>query len=77
MGTRALKAGVALLLGGLVAGSVGPAAAQPEPFEALNALRVMPPMAAPDVTFQGPDGRPARLGSFRGRPVLLTFFTTW
>jgi len=54
-----------------------PVRAQSDPFVAMNALRVMPPVAAPDVTFQELDGRPVRLGALRGRPLLLTFFTTW
>lgn len=31
----------------------------------------------PDVAFQHPDGRPARLADFRGRPVLLNLWATW
>jgi thiol-disulfide isomerase/thioredoxin len=33
--------------------------------------------AAPDVAFQGPDGRPARLSAFRGRPLLVNLWATW
>ena len=77
MGTRALRAGVAVLLVGLAAGTMLPVSAQPDPFLTMNALRVIPPTPVPDVTFLGLDGRPWRLESFRGRPVLLTFFTTW
>ena len=33
--------------------------------------------AAPDLAFQGPDGQPARLAAFRGRPVLVNFWATW
>ncbi|HEV8439515.1 MAG TPA: hypothetical protein VGT40_15600 [Methylomirabilota bacterium] len=36
-----------------------------------------PPVTAPAVTFQNLDGQKASLDAFRGRPVLLTFFTTW
>lgn len=77
MGTRALRTVVAILFVGLAAGRPGPAPAQPDPLAAMNALRVTPPVAAPDVRFHELDGRPASLKAFRGRPVLLTFFTTW
>jgi thiol-disulfide isomerase/thioredoxin len=33
--------------------------------------------AAPALAFQGPDGQPARLAGFRGRPVLVNFWATW
>jgi thiol-disulfide isomerase/thioredoxin len=33
--------------------------------------------AAPDVAFEGPDGRPARLSAFRGRPLLVNLWATW
>ncbi|WP_243451092.1 TlpA disulfide reductase family protein [Sphingosinicella sp. CPCC 101087] len=32
---------------------------------------------APDVTFEDPHGRPARLADFRGRPVLVNLWATW
>ncbi len=76
MGARPLRlAAVSLFLG--VAATVSPAGGQLDPFVAMNALRVTPPAPAPDVTFQALDGRQARLATLRGRPVLLTFFTTW
>jgi peroxiredoxin len=43
----------------------------------MQALRLVSPVPAPDVTFRALDGRPARLSELRGRVVLLTFFTTW
>ncbi len=61
---------------GVVATMV-PAGAQPDLFIAMNALRVTAPASAPDVAFQTLDGRPVQLATLRGRPVLLTFFTTW
>jgi thiol-disulfide isomerase/thioredoxin len=33
--------------------------------------------AAPDLAFQGPDGQPARLAAFRGRPLLVNLWATW
>jgi peroxiredoxin len=43
----------------------------------MNGLAATPPAPAPDVAFQALDGRRVGLAAFRGRPVLLTFFTTW
>lgn len=74
MGTRALIAALAVML---VAFAHGLADAQPDPFAAMKALRVAPPAPMPAVAFQTLDGQPASLAVFRGRPVLLTFFTTW
>jgi cytochrome oxidase Cu insertion factor (SCO1/SenC/PrrC family) len=74
VGPRALIAALAL---GLSIFAHGPAAAQSDPFAAMNALRVEPPAAMPTVAFQTLDGQPASLAALRGRPVLLTFFTTW
>ena len=61
----------------LAAGVSLSTAAEPDPLQAMSALRVVPPAAAPDVVFHTLDGRPARLDVFRGQPVVLTFFTTW
>jgi cytochrome oxidase Cu insertion factor (SCO1/SenC/PrrC family) len=76
MGTRALRIAAASLFLGVVT-AMSPADAQPDPFVAMNALRVTPPVPAPDVTFRALDGRQARLATLRGGAVLLTFFTTW
>ena len=77
MGIRALSVSVALTLFALAGGATLLARAEPDPFEAMSALRVIPRAPSPDVTFQRLDGRQVRLDSFRGKPVLLTFFTTW
>lgn len=77
MATGALRGALVTALVGLAILSVRSSSAQPDPFVAMNALRVTPPRALPDVTFIGLDGRAARLDELRGRPVLLTFFTTW
>lgn len=76
MGARPLKLAIASLFLGVIA-AMSPASAQLDPFAAMNALRVTPPAPTPDVTFQTLDGRQVRLTTLRGRPVLLTFFTTW
>ena len=53
-----------------------PTSAQDDPVAAMRAARVQPPAAAPELTFQTLDEQPARLDSLRGRPVVLTFFST-
>ena len=77
MATGALTRTLVTLLVTLTILSTRSSSAEPDPFVAMNALRVTPPRALPDVTFIGLDGRAARLDELRGRPVLLTFFTTW
>jgi len=53
-----------------------PTSAQDDPVAAMRAARVHPPAAAPEVMFQTLEGQPTRLDSLRGRPVMLTFFST-
>lgn len=33
--------------------------------------------AAPDIAFTAPDGKPAHVADFRGKPVLLNLWATW
>lgn len=54
-----------------------PVQAQPDPLAAMNALSATPHARPPDVAFKTLPGREVRLAAFQGRPVLLTFFTTW
>ena len=75
MGTSPVRLLAVSLLTAVVAAS--PAMAQPDPFGPMQALRVTPPTPAPDVTLKDLDGGPVRLAMFHGRPVFLTFFTTW
>ena len=75
MGTRTVRLLAVSLLTAVVAAS--PAMAPPDPFGPMQALRVTPPTPAPDVTLKDLDGGPVRLAMFHGRPVILTFFTTW
>jgi len=75
MGTRTVRLLALSLLMAVVAAS--PAKAQPDPFGPMQALRVTPPAPAPEVTLKDLDGGPVRLAMFHGRPVILTFFTTW
>jgi len=60
-----------------VVGTWLPVHAQPDPLAAMTGVAATPPAAAPDVAFQALDGRRVGLATLRGRPVLLTFFTTW
>ena len=73
MGRRALS-GLALAV---VTAAWSASYAQDDAFGPLRALRVSPAVAAPAAKFRTVDGKPATLEEFRGRPVLLTFFTTW
>lgn len=75
MNRQALTMSASVLL--VVAATTVTTSGQPDPFVAMNALRAAPPSPAPDVAFQALDGRVAHLGDLRGRPVVLTFFTTW
>ena len=76
MGRAALTAAGALVLLAS-AWAAAPAAGASDPFQAMQALRPPAPVPAPDVVFRTLDGRVARTGDLRGRPVVLTFFTTW
>jgi cytochrome oxidase Cu insertion factor (SCO1/SenC/PrrC family) len=73
---RLLSVAAAAVLAAVV-GSRLPVHAQPDPLTAMTGVPATPPAAAPDVAFQASDGRRVGLAAFRGRPVLLTFFTTW
>jgi len=76
VGRAALTVACALVLLA-PAWAAAPAAGASDPFEAMTALRPPAPVPAPDVVFRTLDGRAVRTGDFRGRPVVLTFFTTW
>ena len=51
------------------------ASTEPEPTGRLD--RSHAGTAAPDIAFEDPHGRPARLSDFRGRPLLVNFWATW
>jgi cytochrome oxidase Cu insertion factor (SCO1/SenC/PrrC family) len=76
VGRRALSA---LALGLLLAAGADadPATEASALLQAMEALPAAPRAPAPDVVFQTLEGKRARLADFRGRPVVLTFFTTW
>lgn len=66
-----------------------PGAGAQAPADGADALPPAPPRhvrgfdgaqagsAAPSAAFEAPDGRPARLSDFRGRPVLVNLWATW
>ena len=70
------RAGAALVVALTVTPAPG-AGRERDPLEGMHAVRLDAPAPVPDVAFRALDGRPARLGEFTGRPVVLTFFTTW
>ncbi|MBI4561546.1 MAG: hypothetical protein HY724_05830 [Candidatus Rokubacteria bacterium] len=67
---------VAFVSAVLTLGSTAPAAAAEDPFAALGVQRVVTPRAAPDLALPSLDGGTIGLKDFRGRVVLLGFFTT-
>lgn len=72
----------ALITSGVVAFGMAAAAARgtpgaADPLTGLGVLRPGAPAPAPDPAFRDLDGRQTRLAQLRGRPLLLTFFTTW
>ncbi len=76
MERRALSVAIvagSLLLSGLLAGKAGAA----DPLEAMGVLRPAAPEPAPDIAFTTIDGREVRIRDFRGKRILLGFFTTW
>lgn len=48
-----------------------------DPLAAMAAVRPASPTPAPNFAFRGLDGQELRLNALRGKPVVLTFFTTW
>jgi cytochrome oxidase Cu insertion factor (SCO1/SenC/PrrC family) len=67
--------GPILALGLLLAAATAARAA--DPWEALSLARPVGRLEAPRFVLPDLDGRPAALEGFRGRVVLLYFWTTW
>ena len=77
MAPSALRLVTVVVVAGVLGSWLLPALAQADPLAALNGVSANPPSSAPEISFRALDGRQVRLEEFRGRPVLLTFFTTW
>jgi cytochrome oxidase Cu insertion factor (SCO1/SenC/PrrC family) len=76
MAPVALRVFSAVLLAALLASSSA-ARAEVDPLAAMNGVAAAPVAAAPAVAFKTLEGSEVRLTELRGRPVVLTFFTTW
>lgn len=61
---------------GSVLGSSGPALGAEDPFKAMAVQRPSNPGPAPDLTLPSLEGRAVHIKDFRGKVVLLGFFTT-
>ena len=71
---RVLAAVVALLV---CSGTLAGAADTPALWEAADVSRVIRPFEAPQFVLPDLEGRRSGLQAFRGRVVLLYFWTTW
>ena len=49
----------------------------PDYFQALTLLRFSPPVDLPDVSLPDLEGKMVSLRSWRGKVLLLNFWTTW
>lgn len=67
---------VGLLLAPLTLGLSGPAQGAEDPFVTLAIQRPANPGLAPDLTLASLEGDTVRLQDFRGKMVLLGFFST-
>ena len=72
--TRLLAAAVVLLL---CAGGLARAAETPDLWDAVEVNRAIRPFEAPRFALPDLDGQRSGLDAFRGRVVLLYFWTTW
>ena len=61
----------------LVGGAPQALGADPEHFEALNLTHFSKPVVLPDVSLPDVDGKKVQLRVFRGKVILLNFWTTW
>jgi len=73
LAARAIAPALMLMLAAALPTALGQTAR--DPFEAMSVQRLAEPVAAPDLAFLTAEGREARLGEFRGKVVLLGFFT--
>lgn len=75
---RDVRMSMVVALGLLILAVAGVASAQvaKDPFDAMTVHRPVEPFPAPDLAFRSLDGREVRLRDFRGKVVVLGFFTT-
>jgi cytochrome oxidase Cu insertion factor (SCO1/SenC/PrrC family) len=76
--TRTYAVGLTLLcIFWLVGAAPQVLAADPEYFEALNLMYFSKPTVLPDLSLPDVDGKEVSLRAFRGKVILLNFWTTW
>ena len=65
-----------LVIASVIIGARGLAPAAEDPFDSLSVQRLAQPAPAPDLALPALEGETAHLRDFRGKVVLLGFFTT-
>ncbi len=77
MKRRYLEGRVAIVCFWLVSSVLHVQAMEPALFQALNLVHFSKPVELPDVRSPDLEGKEMRLRAFRGKIVLLNFWTTW
>jgi cytochrome oxidase Cu insertion factor (SCO1/SenC/PrrC family) len=65
-----------LVIASLIAGAIGRAQAADDPFDSLVVQRPAQPELAPNLALPSLEGKTVQLADFRGKVLLLGFFTT-
>ena len=71
-----LTSTVGLVIAAVALGSEGPSLATEDPFAAMGVQRPANPGPAPDLELPNLDGSKVHIKDFRGKVVLLGFFST-
>lgn len=66
-----------VFLAALLSLAVGPVRAGEDLFRALKIVRFSKPVTPPDFSLQDLGGKAVKLSDFRGKVLLLNFWTTW